>query len=115
TQRPTGLPVEDHFYFGEIEVERAMRETAAPKERGQFPGSVEVASELIVRRALQERIGLFVSEPARALDERAGETRATRRAVFRAADENGVGQPNDVRVQAANAVAQPLGQHRDDT
>ncbi|MEJ7703302.1 MAG: hypothetical protein WKF47_06430 [Geodermatophilaceae bacterium] len=35
-------------------------------------------------------------------------------AVFAELDEDGMREPIDVRLQTADAIAQPLGQHRDD-
>ena len=75
---------------------------------------MQTARELIVRCFLQNGVGLLVSQPARTLDEGAGETGAARRTVFRQAEENGTGQPNDIRIQTADAIAQALRQHRDD-
>ncbi len=71
-------------------------------------------SKLIVRRILQQGESFFVSEAPRAFDQGAGKTRALRCAISGETDEDGMRQPNDMWVQAADAVAQTLGQHRDD-
>ena len=114
TQRASGLFVDDHFHFRKIEVERAVGETAPAQNRGEIPGGVQTTRELVVRRFLDKRIGLFVSEPAGALDDGAGEAGTLRSAVLGEADENRMRQPDDVGIEAANAIAQALRQHRDD-
>src|SRR4051812_44742397 len=113
-QRPAGFFVDDHFDLREIEIERTLRESASPQNGREVPGGVETARELVVCRLLHDRVSLLVSETAGALDDSASETCAPRGAVFSEADEDGMRQPIDIRVEAANAVTQPLGQHRDD-
>ena len=51
----------------------------------------------------------------RAADDGPRKTGLTHPAVAVELEENGMGQAIDMRIQAANAVAQPLGQHRNHT
>ncbi len=106
--------IEAHFHFREIEIERAGFETAPAQERRQFPGDVQAFAQLVLRRRLQNCVGLAIGEAARAANDGARETEIARPAILPELDEDGMRQAIDVRAQAANAVAEPLRQHGND-
>ena len=108
------LLVQPHFHFGKIEIERTLFETFLAQEGGQFPGHVQPFAQLVVRRGAKNRVGLAISQAARAADDRSGEAAALRAAVFGELNEGRMREAIHFRLQAANAVAQPLRQHRYD-
>ncbi len=108
------LRVEPHFHLREIEIERALLEALAPKERRQLPGDVQTLAQLVVRPGLQNRVGLAIGQAPRAADDGSREARAAWTAISSELDENGMRQAIDARLEAANAVAQALGQHGND-
>ena len=72
------LRIEPHFHFREIEIEGALLEALAPQQRSQFPGDVQTLAQLVVRPGLENRVGLAISQAARAADDGLREARAPR-------------------------------------
>ena len=74
---------------------------SAPRQRRRF------------RRTLQQRKRLAVRQPRRAANHRARKPHRLDAPAAREIDEHRVRQPVHLRLERADAVAQPLGQHRD--
>ncbi len=112
--RPPGW-IEIDLHLRHLEVERALAEAAGADFRREIPGAVEMLGQArFVARTLQQRKRLLVGQALRAADDRAPEARATHPRLGVEFDEGGERQAIHLRLQRADAVAEPLRQHRDD-
>jgi hypothetical protein len=106
--------VQTNLHFREIEIERTLLEPLFAQERRQFPGHVEPLADLVFGGRLEQRVCFAVGQAPRTADYRAAEAATFRSPILCKFKEDGMREPVHVRPQAANAVAQPLRQHRDD-
>src|SRR5438876_10423078 len=103
-----------NFYFGKIEIERAMLESLPPQQRCERPGGVQSFAQFVAGFRLKNRVSLFVSQSLVAANHAFRKARAFCPTVLVELNENRVGETVDTGPQAANPVAQSLRQHRND-
>src|SRR6266481_2436667 len=115
TLEPDGLTllIEPEFYFWKIEVQCSVFEPFPTQQGCEFPGEVKLFTQLIARRRGQDGVCFLVREPVRTANDATCKTCASDHATFVKVDENRMREPIDSRIEAANTVAQSLGQHRD--
>src|SRR5262249_4154952 len=107
------LFIDPDFYLWKIEIQRAVFESLPPQQRGEFPGDMKPFTQLVAGRRHQNRVCFFVREPERTANDASRKPRAFGHAAFVELNEYGMCEPIDSRIEAANAVAQPLRQHWD--
>src|SRR5215471_8397106 len=107
------LFIHPDFYLWKIEIQRAVFESPPPQQRGQFPGDMKAFPQLVAGRRHQNRICFFVREPERTANDAPRKPCASGHAAFVELNEYRMCEPIDSRIEAANAVAQPLRQHWD--
>src|SRR5262245_6518115 len=107
------LFIDPDFYLWKIEIQRAVFESLPPQQRSEFPGDMKPFTQLVAGRRHQNRVCFFVREPERTANDASRKPRASGHAAFVELNEYGMCEPIDSRIEAANAVAQALRQHRD--
>src|SRR5581483_2425372 len=105
------LLVEPHFCLREIEIQGTLLESPAAQQGSELPGKVKALAEAVPGRRSQYGMGLFVREPVRAANHAAGEAGASSHAASVKLDKDGMCKPIHAGLEAANLVAQALGQH----
>ena len=108
--------VEPDFDFRKFQIEGSGGEAFFAQQGGEFPCGVDALGEevAIFRRLLENGERLFVGEPRGAADDGLGEADGLDFSALQDLGEDGERHAVDLRLEAADAIAERLRQHRDD-
>jgi hypothetical protein len=110
----SALGIEEDTQFGEIQIERALGEALPTKSRGEVPGAVKEAVEIVLGVAAQAKESFGVCEAVAGVDDRAGEAGGAGFAFGIEANEGGVGEALFIGAEGAETVRKTGREHGDD-
>jgi hypothetical protein len=110
----SALGIEENAQFGEIQVEGALGEALPTKSRGEVPGAVKEAVEIVLGGTTEAEKGFGVCEAVAGVDDRAGEAGGAGFAFGIEANEGGVGEALFIGAEGAETVRKTGREHGDD-
>ena len=109
--------VQPDLDFRKFQIEGSGGEAFFAQQGGEFPCGVDALGEEVAffRRLLENGKRLFVGEPRGAADDCLGEADGLDFSALQDLGEDGERHAVDLRLEAADAIAECLGEHRDDS